>query len=637
MSLADYQEALKQGKREYKAAVSVGSFPYLPVLDQILENEEIVTEQYLGLVQVPLDKVVGTSTKGRTQAFARNFMPLLDTKSEFSLKWMNLSTAQETEGIRDPIIAYEFMNRYYVVEGNKRVSVLKYFEAFSIPALVTRKIPKKTEDEAILRYYDFMKFSDITGLYTIEFANEGSVDQLLELTSKREKWEDVDRELFNKVLFHFQRAYNFHGGEHLPIKIGDALACFLNIYGFGEALDMSDSDYSANVQKIWNELVMLTQKQQVGLVLDPGKTPAPQTEKKSLWDYFLPSSTKQLNVAFLYPRDPESSDWIYGHELGRSYLDETFPDQVKTFSVVGVNEKNVDEILEDVIKEKKADIVFGVSPQLMQASLKAAIANPKVKILNCSVNTPHRYIRTYYARMYEAKFIAGIIAGAMTDNDKIGYIADYPIYGMTANINAFALGAQCVNPRAKVYLEWSTRKDYDYDKFVKENDLHYISNQDYITPESNSRDFGLYAIENGENLNLAMPLWNWGIFYEKLIQSILAGNYQNEEGMRAMNYWWGMSAGVVDILTSNTNVPAGIRRIVDYMRQELITGHVVPFHGEFYSQDGEKRCSENGSLSPVDIMEMDWLLDNIIGSIPTVDELVDGARSTVELKGVEEK
>ena len=67
MGLNEFQEAQKMGKKEYKTALATGSFPYLPVLDQILENADIVTEQYLGLVQVPLDKVVGTSTMGRTQ------------------------------------------------------------------------------------------------------------------------------------------------------------------------------------------------------------------------------------------------------------------------------------------------------------------------------------------------------------------------------------------------------------------------------------------------------------------------------------------------------------------------------------------------------------------------------------------
>ncbi|MFQ9448710.1 MAG: BMP family ABC transporter substrate-binding protein [Christensenellales bacterium] len=65
-------------------------------------------------------------------------------------------------------------------------------------------------------------------------------------------------------------------------------------------------------------------------------------------------------------------------------------------------------------------------------------------------------VRSYYLRVYEAKFILGAIAASLSETDEIGYIADYPIYGTPASINAFALGAQLVNPRAKIVLEWST-------------------------------------------------------------------------------------------------------------------------------------------------------------------------------------
>ena len=106
----EYQEALKLGKKEYKACVSQGRFPYLPVLDDILSRENIQTEQNMGLMQIPLDFVVGTATKGRTYSFAANFMPILDADTEFACKWIALSDAQVNEGIRDPIVAYEYMN-----------------------------------------------------------------------------------------------------------------------------------------------------------------------------------------------------------------------------------------------------------------------------------------------------------------------------------------------------------------------------------------------------------------------------------------------------------------------------------------------------------------------------------------------
>lgn len=629
----EYAEALKLGKREYKSCVSQGRFPYLPVLDDILSKEEVRTEQNMGLIQIPLDFVVGTSTMGRTFSFAANFMPILKENTEFAVKWANLSDAQVNEGIRDPIIAYEYMNRYYVVEGNKRVSVLKYFKADSIVANVTRKIPKYSEDEDVKIYYEYMKFNEITGLFNIEFSKLGLAEQLLELTGCTTRWDPEIRSEFNSLYLHFGKAYEFRGGKKLPITVGDALTAFLNVYGYKEALAMSDEEMNTNVVKCWNEFVVLTQKQSVGLVMDPTAV----QEKKSLLSYLLPVSNRKFTVAFLYPKAPEESDWIYAHELGRNYLEETFSDQMNTICCVsGVKEENVEDVLNEVIRDG-ADIVFEVAPEMMKPSLKIAVDHPDVKILNCTLNTPHKYIRTYYARMYEAKFIAGVIAGALTDNDRIAYIADYPIYGMIANINAFALGASFTNPRAKVYLEWSTKKGYDRERFLEENNISVVSDQDMITPNSANRQFGLYRVENGRTLNLAMPLWNWGIFYEKMIQSILAGSYQTEGNSeeRALNYWWGMSAGVIDMICSN-NVPGGVRRLADHLKSDIRKGDIVPFYGEIYSQDKELRNKKDAAMKPEDIMEMDWLVENVVGSIPSMDTLIDAAQTVVQLKGVEE-
>lgn len=633
MGEAEYQEALKLGKKEYKACVARGRFPYLPVLDDILSREEVRTEQNMGLVKIPLEYVVGTSTMGRTYSFAANFMPILGEGTEFAIKWTNLSEAQVNEGIRDPIKAYEYMNRYYVVEGNKRVSVLKYFKADSVQAFVTRKIPKYSDDIEIKLYYEYMKFNEISGVNQIEFSKLGMAEKLLNLMGATSLWDEDTRIDFNSLVLHFTKAFEFRGGSKLPITVGDALTAFINVYGYREALAMSDAELSMSVLKCWNEFVMLAQEQSVGLVMDP----LDMREKKNIFSYLLPnSSNKKFTVAFLYPKSPETSDWVYAHELGRNYLTETFPEQMETICVSDVTEESAEEVLNDVIRQG-ADIVFEVAPQMMMPTLKVAVEHPDVKILNCSLNTPHKYIRTYYARMYEAKFLSGMIAGALAENDRIAYIADYPIYGMIANINAFALGALCTNPRAKIYLEWSTRKEYDRDKFLRENDIHIVSDQDMITPHDASRQFGLYRFENGKTVNLLMPVWNWGVFYEKMIQSILAGSYQsadNEDG-RALNYWWGMSAGVVDIICSQ-NVPVGVKRLSDHLKSAIKKGDIVPFFGKIWSQDGTLRNEKNEAMKPEDIMKMDWLVDNVIGQIPPMSMLAEEAKPVVQLKGVEE-
>ncbi len=632
MGEVEYQEALKLGKKEQKTCLAQGRSPYLPVLDEILTHEEIQTEQNLGLINIPLENVVGTSTRGRTYAFAANFMPILEQNSEFAFKWAHLADAQVAEGIRDPIVAYEFMNRYYVVEGNKRVSVLKYFKADSIVAFVTRKIPKLTEDDHIKLYYEFMKFHEVTGLNTVEFTRLGNAEKLLANVRADMPWDEQTREEFDRVHFHFTKAFESRGGNKLPITVGDALVTFSNVYGYDKMLQMSRQEFAEGISKCWSEFVVLTEKDNVDLVMDPKKV----ADKKNLFSYFLPTSTKKFTVAFLYPKTAQVSDWTYAHDLGRSYLEDSFPDQIRTICVENVTEENIEEVLNDVIA-KGASIIFEIAPQHMKASMKVAVEHPEVKILNCSLNEPSKHIRTYYARMYEAKFLSGMVAGAMAENDKIAYVADYPIYGMIANINAFALGASCVNPRAKVYLEWSTKKGYDLDTFLLKNDIHYVSNQDMITPLSASREFGLYKYENGEATNLVMPLWNWGIFYEKMIQSILAGAYQSEgeAETKALNYWWGMSAGVIDLICSK-HVPVGVRHLIDHMRYDVTGGHIYPFFGEIYSQDGVLRNKENESMQPEDIMKMDWLVENVVGDIPSVSELIEGAKPVVELKGVEE-
>ena len=410
----------------------------------------------------------------------------------------------------------------------------------------------------------------------------------------------------------------------------------INVYGYNTVLGMSDDELSLNIVKCWNEFVMLTEKQSVGLVMDP--LAAEERKGRSIFSYFIPSSAKKFTVAFLYPKSPDTSDWIYAHDLGRNYLEETFPDQMKTICVNDVTEERTEQVLNDVIRQG-ADIIFEVAPQMMKDSLKVAVDHPDVKILNCSLNTSHKYIRTYYARMYEAKFLSGMIAGALAENDRIAYIADYPIYGMIANINAFALGASFTNPRARIYLAWSTSENYDRERFLKDNNIQVVSDQDMITPRDPGRQFGLYECsEDGRKLNLVMPLWNWGVFYEKMIQSILAGSYQSEENSegRALNYWWGMSAGVIDLICSK-NVPTGVKRLVDHLKSDIKKGDIVPFYGEIRAQDGTLKNKKDKAMKPEAIMEMDWLTDNVIGEIPTMGELRAEARPVVQIKGVEEK
>lgn len=634
MSAQDYLEAIRLGKKEYRNRINKGMYPYLPVLDEILSHVSIEKEVNLGLIQVPLKLVVGTSTRARTNAFASNFMPILDWGTEFGAKWASLCDAQMEEGIREPIIAYEYMNRYYVVEGNKRVSVLKYFGAVTIPAVVTRKIPKRTDDLENKIYYEFMDFNKVSGINNIWFSKEGNFSRLLELLGYEADhvWSEDERRDFASAYLAFSNAYEVKGGKKLPITTGDAFLAYLNVYEYKDVKNMISKEMEEGIEKIWKEfLILQNDDEAVELKMDPV-----DAGKKNVLSYLFPANSKKLKVSFVYDKSTGASDWNYGHELGRKYIDERFSDEIETEAVENVTpDEQAAEVLEDII-EHGSDIIFTTTSQLIQPSLKAAVKHPEVKILNCSLNASHQYIRTYYARMYEGKFLAGIIAGALTENNRIGYVADYPIYGMIANINAFALGARFVNPRAKVYLEWSTMRDHDvYETFWNEH-ISYVSNQDMITPQNASRQFGLYNINNDQITNLVMPVWNWGIFYERLLRSIMSGFWKKEDdtdGQKALNYWWGMSAGVIDIICSQ-NVPMATRQLVDLLKQLICKGEFSPFDGEIIAQDGTVKSRNGERMQPEEIVTMDWLVDNVIGIIPTIEELTEQAKPVVQIQGV---
>lgn len=137
--------------------------------------------------------------------------------------------------------------------------------------------------------------------------------------------------------------------------------------------------------------------------------------------------------------------------------------------------------------------------------------------MNCSVDTNHQCIRTYYARLFEAKFLSGLVAGALCKNGKIGYMADYPICGMIANINAFAIGVKMVNPNATIQLEWTTvRSKQEILEDFKANEVNLVSCLEMIVPNSPSRYFGLVNIEKDEPENLTAVIWNWGALYKSL-------------------------------------------------------------------------------------------------------------------------
>ncbi len=634
MGKEDYSKAFKLGKKDYQSRMLRGEKPTLQVLDDILPEKGSYSESQLGLVQIPIEQILGTKTVARSSSFAGNFMPILRESTEFAAKWAELSTRHVEEGIREPIKAYEYMNQFYIEEGNKRVSVMKYFGAVSILGTVTRIVPKRTKDKENKIYYEFMDFYQLAPINYIWFSKEGSFAKLQKAVGKepKEVWTEEELLKFSSTYARFTAEYSAKGGKKLNITPGDAFLSFITLYGYEVVDGKTTSELQELVSKSWEEFVLLGEEAEIDLKMKPNQ------KKRSLLDILHSSVPKKLKIAFIYEKTPGTSAWTYAHELGRLHLEQTFPEELHTTYYENGTQENIDSLLEHAIEEG-CNLIFTTTPPFAQASVKAAIANPKVQILNCSLNTSHRYIRTYYSRMYEAKFLMGAIAGAIAENSRLTYIADYPIYGSIANINAFALGAKMINPRAKVYLEWSTEKEVDIEEKIRKRGSSCVSGRDMVIPEDASRFFGIYHMDEFHPRNLAMPLWHWGRFYEQLIWAIIEGTWKYDDdpsAKKAINYWWGMSEGVIDVICSKY-LPIGTKRLVDLLKSTICSDVFNPFSGILYSQSGIVTDDPNGSLSPEEIMTMDWLADNIIGRIPDKEELNEQAEPVINQQGVKKE
>lgn len=632
MAFTDYQKALKAGEKTFKTCSSKGDYPYLPVLEDMLAKEKSKSQIRLGLVEIPVELIAGTYTSGRTTAFSRDFMPLLESDTEFASKWSHLYDSLKEEGQRDPIVAFEYMNRFYIVEGNKRVSVQKFMGAVSIEANVTRIIPQRTDSKENRIYFEFLDFYAKTKINYILMHNEGSFEKLYRLIHPDESVPFTEEEAldFKFIYSAFRKEYLEKGGLKLKSTIGNALLTYIEIFGYEDVKKKTSQEIKKDFGRIWSELVMLSDEKPFSMIMDPTE----ESQKKALTKY-IPGSTHTLKVAFVYYKEPKISGWSYCHEIGREYVDKIFGDKIETKAFSTYDSTDI-QLLENIIAEGYK-VIFTTTPVLNAISLKCAVEHPDVIILNCSLNTAFRHVRTYYLRIFEAKFIIGAIAGIMTNENRIGYIADYPIYGMPASINAFALGVKLVNPRAKVYLDWSTMKDgHDpFECFIR-HDVDIVSNRDISAPIQQSREYGLYGLRDETRYNIAMPVWNWGIMYEHLIRSVLNGAWKNDEnanGIHALNYYWGMSSDVIDVVFSQ-KIPSGTRQLIWILMNQIKSGVFNPFSSEILDQEGNKRNEDGHVMTAEEIINMDWLVDNVRGNIPAISELAESCHELIAQLGV---
>ena len=628
----EYQQALKQGQKELKSLQALGKPPYPAVLDEILPEKGYNIRE-MGTLEIPAGRIVGTVSAGRTGAFTAGFLPLLGADSEFGTKWIDLCAAHLAEGIRDPILCFEYLGNFYVQEGNKRVSVLKRFGAPRIFATVRRILPPLSEEPRIRAYYEFLEFYEDTKLYLIQFRRPGDYALLLSHLGKEpgEAWEEREVRTFRSWYQYFLDAFAAQKQHFDGLLPEEALLLWLQVYPVRELGAMTSAQLRKSLEGLKAELEALAQPEPVEMKLEPNQA------KVSLLNRLNPVAPDRVRVAFVHALSPEISDWITGHDKGRQYLEKALGEQVLVHSYFHADSPSQAESLLEKAVLEGAQMVFTTTPQLSRATLRMAVKYPRVKFLNCSVSLPYASFRSYYGRIYESKFITGAIAGAMADGNRIGYIGYAPILGTPASINAFALGAQMTNPRAKVVLRWSCLPGSPEDDFFRDG-IRVVSNREIPSEDNGHLDgysYGTYQYgDDYEPEPLASPVWVWGKFYESAVRSVLNGTWEKDKSAgKAVNYWWGMESGLVDIQLS-PNLPEGVAVLAQTLRQALQNDTLHPFMRRIVAQDGTVKNDGSRDLTADELLRMDWLCENVEGSIPTYEELQPRARALVREQGI---
>ncbi len=635
LAMEEYALALKKGQKEYRELILSGRPAHPAVLDEILGESFSETVVDLGTLEIPAERIVGTKSAGRITAFTASFRPLLDDQSEFANKWINLCAAHlGAAGITDPIVCYEYLGNFYVQEGNKRVSVLRHFDAPRIPGSVKRVMPPMSEDPRIKAYYEFLDFYKVSKLYSVQFRRPGDYAKLLSYMGKKsdEVWTEDERRIFNSYFHYFQDAFYALRTQDQHVLPEEALLLWLKLYPFQDLGRLSATELKKSLTALREDVIASARKEETLKV----KTKAEDEGKGSIVSRIV-SVLDQLDVAFVHQLEPGKSAWVMGHEEGREHIERVFGDRIKVRSYYGANTTEQAEALIEQAIGDGAQVVFTTAPPLSKATLKAAVKHPKVRFLNCSVDQPYSSIRTYYGRIYESKFITGAIAGAMAQNDRIGYIASYPIFGVTASINAFALGAQMTNPRAQVELRWSCVEGTPQADFFADG-IRVVSNRPAPTQSKMYLDFcnyGTYLMDNrGDLIPLGTPIWVWGKFYEFAIRSILAGGWKREKGVStALNYWLGMDSGVIGVNLSD-KLPEGTRQMAKLLEQGLRDCTLDPFLRRIVAQDGTVKNDGTKRFTPQELLRMDWLCSNVIGRIPNFEEILPISQNMVRELGL---
>jgi len=329
---------------------------------------------------------------------------------------------------------------------------------------------------------------------------------------------------------------------------------------------------------------------------------------------------KKVKAGFLYIGPIGDGGWTYAHDAGRRDLETQTG--VGTVYQELVPESPASERVMETMIAQGCNVIVGTSFGYMDYMENVSKRHPDVIFLHCSGYKTTKNMGTYFGRMYQARYLSGIVAGLKTKSNTIGYVAAYEIPEVIRGINAFTLGVRSVNPRAVVKVKWShtwydPAKEMDAALALLDAGVDVVAqHQDTAAPQQAAEARQAWSIGYNTEMNSMAPkacmtasIWNWGPYYVSQIKAIQDGTWKSSE------YWGGLKEDIVRLAPLTANAPAGSAAAVDRARRALVSGELKIFRGPLKDQSGVLRVKGGEVMSDRDLLLFDWFVEGVEGSL----------------------
>lgn len=328
-------------------------------------------------------------------------------------------------------------------------------------------------------------------------------------------------------------------------------------------------------------------------------------------------SNKDVKVGFLYVGPVGDEGYTYAHDEGRKYLEEKL--NVTTIFKESVKEDTaeVQKVVENMIDEG-CNVIVGTSFGFMEGMAKSAKEHKDVKFLHCSGYMKDENMSNYFGRMYQARYLSGIVAGLKTKSNVIGYVGAHELPEVVRGINAFTLGVRSVNPKAVVNVKWTNTwydpaKEKEAAKALLDQGADVIAqHQDTAGPQQAAEEKGAFSIGYNTNMEKKAPkaymtsaVWNWGPYYVEQVKAIMDGTWKSE------SYWGGLKDGVVELAPLTSNAPAEAKEKVEKAKEDIISGKNKIFVGPIKDNKGQEKVSQGKVISDEELLKMDWFVEGV--------------------------